>query len=227
MEFDSERVVPGATPPELEHEHRMRYTFAADYVRGKSVLDIACGTGYGSRMLLDGGAASVTGVDVSNDAIRFARDRFGDDRIRFLVGDAERFRDGEYDVIVSFETLEHLGDRRAFLSNLNAMLARDGRLILSTPNKAVTNPLKPPRYFSNKHHKYEYTEKELLLLLRTEGFRSVERFGQHLFPAIFGCQLFSKLTRRRKRYRDPEAAVRPLSTMVPRYFIFVTRTSQT
>ncbi len=72
MDFTGERFVPGVDSGILEAEHVQRYIFAGEYAKGKSVLDIACGTGYGSSILNKAGATIVTGVDISNEAIEFA-----------------------------------------------------------------------------------------------------------------------------------------------------------
>ena len=88
MEFTGERVVPGVTPDRILVDHLARYRFAARRVAGLRTVDVACGTGYGARMLAAGGAAPVIGVDLSPEAIGYARTHFATARVNFLVADA-------------------------------------------------------------------------------------------------------------------------------------------
>jgi SAM-dependent methyltransferase len=155
--------------------HASRYRFAAPYVRGRRVLDIACGTGYGLTILHEqGGGRTVIGVDADFGAARAAR-RCGP----ALVADGARlpFQDRSFDVVTSFETLEHLHEREAFLSELARVLTPGGVCLLSTPNALQTQPLNgTPR---NPFHVHEYTPDELRASL-TSHFASVEMLGQDL-----------------------------------------------
>ncbi|MGI8469850.1 MAG: glycosyltransferase [Pyrinomonadaceae bacterium] len=140
-------------------EHAARYIFALPYVEKKSVLDIACGTGYGIE-LLKGKAQSVTGVDIDFEAASQARKEC-DEKSFVLIGDGTNlpFADRSFDVVTSFETLEHLRDRGKFVSELKRVLRKDGVLILSTPNANYTKPVngKP----SNPFHIFEYKPEQL------------------------------------------------------------------
>jgi SAM-dependent methyltransferase len=159
-------------------EHRSRYRFALPFVPGLRVLDIASGTGYGSGMLEQAGASSVRGCDVSAEAVRAAERDFGSDIVSFVQGDGVRlpFPDGEFDVIVSFETLEHVEDGDAFVRELRRVLTPGGTLILSTPNETVTR-----HYSRNPYHITEYTPSELRSLLG-RYFSDIELLGQTLGP---------------------------------------------
>lgn len=170
----------------------------------------------------------MSGVEISPDATRYAEKHFGNELISFTVANAETFCEGSYDLIVSFETLEHLTKRDAFLNNLHSMLKDDGVLIISTPNKSITSPLKKPHKIRNPFHNYEYTEKEFTFVLQRAGFSIVEKYGQHLYPAFFKNELFSKLFRRLKivsaRYCNRNTAViSKLNGKTARYFVFVVR----
>jgi ubiquinone/menaquinone biosynthesis C-methylase UbiE len=132
-------------------EHISRYAFAAPLCAGKRVLDVACGEGYGTFILAGEGAAEVVGVDIAEDAIAVARQRFARDRVEFLAGDALHLpavlgQRAPFDVIVSFETIEHLSDPDRFLNGIRRMLVPGGVIILSCPNDALerangnTNP---------------------------------------------------------------------------------------
>ena len=118
--------------------HMARYQLAAAYCKDKRVLDIACGEGYGSYALKRFGAASVEGVDNVPVAIETARRLFGAPGINYQVGDAEQvdglFPPGEFDVVVSLETIEHLRDPAAFLRALKRVAKDDAVIIVSCPN---------------------------------------------------------------------------------------------
>lgn len=154
--------------------HMARYRHALDLVRGGRVLDIACGTGYGLSVLAE--HAQVVGVDVDASAAMTARDHTGE---RVLLGDGRKlpFRDRSFDVVVSFETIEHFHHRDRFVSELARVLTASGVLILSTPNANHTKPVDgKPR---NPFHVHEYTPAELESELRRE-FGSVQMRGQVL-----------------------------------------------
>jgi 2-polyprenyl-3-methyl-5-hydroxy-6-metoxy-1,4-benzoquinol methylase len=97
-----ERWIAGFSPLEVEREHLQRYEFACQYTRGLKVLDIACGTGRGSRFLAEeGAAASVCGIDLEEDAIRYAAFRNHHARVSFEVGNALKLtRKNEFDVAI-------------------------------------------------------------------------------------------------------------------------------
>lgn len=159
-------------------EHAARYTFALPHVAGKKVLDIACGTGYGS-LILTQTAGTVTGVDLDFDAARKASADCKGEAMSVLVADGCRLplRDNHFDVITSFETLEHLHDRATFLKELQRTLRADGKLVLSTPNANYTQPIDgKPR---NRFHVHEYTPEELHAELQ-QHFGSVSLLGQVL-----------------------------------------------
>jgi 2-polyprenyl-3-methyl-5-hydroxy-6-metoxy-1,4-benzoquinol methylase len=223
MDFTGERFVPGSASGLLEAEHVQRYTFASNYAKGRSVLDIACGAGYGSSLLLAGGATRVTGVDISAEAVKFATDHYGSDGITFVVHDAEQFKNGSYDMIVSFETLEHLDKRQQFLENTRSMLNEHGILIMSTPNKLITSPMKTPQEIRNTYHMYEYLEEEFVSALQKAGYARIQKFGQHVYPWFFKNQIVSRLLRRHLHYDTLETAqVMPLiNNAIPRYFVFI------
>lgn len=116
--------------------HLDRYRFACSYADGQRVLDIACGTGYGSALLLQAGhAKSVVGVEISAEAVDYARRIYPGPA--FHVGSAAQIPlgDGSVDLVVSFETIEHVDDDEAFLVEAFRVLANDGLLVISAPNE--------------------------------------------------------------------------------------------
>lgn len=130
-----ERWLPGFCTEDLERDHTKRYEWAATReVAGKRVLDVACGAGKGTQMLALAGATSVTGLDIDPEIVRYATLRHGCDRTEFVCADAIEYRpDQPYDLIVSFETIEHVPDAGRFLAGLAGLLAPDGELLVSTP----------------------------------------------------------------------------------------------
>lgn len=90
LQFTGERIVPEKTPYMCFQQHINRYHFASRLVRNKEVLDIACGTGYGSDYLIKNGAESVIGVDISEEAIDYANNNYKNENLTFIIGDATK-----------------------------------------------------------------------------------------------------------------------------------------
>lgn len=142
----------------LAAEHASRYLFAAPSCVGRRVLDVACGEGYGTWLIAESGAAEVVGVDLDAGAVSVARERFSHDKAEFLVGDAldlPRLLDGrpKFDVIVSFETIEHISDTGRFLQAVKDVLAPGGMVFISCPNDL----LEAEDGISNPYHCRVYT----------------------------------------------------------------------
>ena len=139
LTFTGERFTPEERGP-IWYEHWHRYAEAARLARGKRVLDAACGEGYGS-FLLANGARSVVGVDVSSEAVAHARFRYPRPNLAFAQASVTHLplRDASIDLVVSFETVEHLSKQRDMLAEFRRVLAPDGILIISSPNRPVYN----------------------------------------------------------------------------------------
>ena len=155
-------MVPGGVDDATLWEHLYRYRFALQFVRGKDVLDVACGDGYGTAAIGRAGARSVVGMDIDAAACDYARRRYGvdarpADAAHLPLGDAS------LDVVVSFETVEHVPDPRAFVAECRRVLRPGGKLVMSTPNVAVFNPGRDPG--NNPFHCSEMTEREFAELL--------------------------------------------------------------
>ena len=105
LAFTGERFMPEVAG-QIAFEHLHRYHFAARFCAGKQVVDVACGEGYGSQ-ILSGVADSVTGIDISAEAVAHAAGRYGSDRLRFVEASAALLplEDDSVDVVVSFETI--------------------------------------------------------------------------------------------------------------------------
>lgn len=135
LEFTGERFTPECVR-EMAYEHWHRYAWASQLVGGKVVLDAACGEGYGS-FLLSRQAASVTGVDIDQQTVDHARRRYPAENLVFEQADCTRLplADDSVDVVVSFETLEHLAEHDALLTEFRRVLKDDGFLLLSSPDR--------------------------------------------------------------------------------------------
>lgn len=149
----AERWVKGFMNENTENEHLNRYKFALNFVEGKDVLEIACGSGFGCYYLLkEGNANSVTGVDLDSDAVRYGNNRYYDKSITRFVDDATNFcSESKYDTITCFETVEHVPDYKRLIQNLHKNLKEDGVLLISTPITEITNPTP-----NNKFHVIEW-----------------------------------------------------------------------
>ncbi len=160
---------------EIKHEHYHRYFFALQFCIGKSVLDIASGEGYGSALLASV-ASRVIGIDISAEAVAHASANYGCDTITFSVGEcaAIPIGDASVDVVVSFETLEHIADQNRFLSEAKRVLRPGGILVISTPNVEVYKDIATT---PNPFHLRELTESEFRQSISVH-FPQYRLFGQ-------------------------------------------------
>jgi 2-polyprenyl-3-methyl-5-hydroxy-6-metoxy-1,4-benzoquinol methylase len=170
----TERMVPEMAHARIFWEHVGRYRFAKDFVRGKQVLDIACGEGYGTAALAKAGAARVMGIDCSSEVCDHAQRKYGLDT---RVGDAQNIPlpDQSMDLVVSFETIEHVVDPAAFVRECGRILVPNGILIISTPNR----PVYSSKGTQNPFHHLEFDKEEFIDLLRSK-FKTIRLYTQ--FP---------------------------------------------
>lgn len=176
MSGELERFDPAEQSGRIVYEHLHRYALCREFVAGRRVLDLACGTGYGTA-ILGTAAAEVTGLDISAAAIRAARKRFAGDNVKFVIGDCFDlpFDDGSFDVIVANEMIEHVEDHPALLAEVRRVLASKGLFLVSTPNKPVYNRFKAPNAF----HVAEMEIPEFRKLLR-DRFKHVRLTGTRM-----------------------------------------------
>src|SRR5262249_36768531 len=137
-----------------------------------NVVDVACGTGYGSHMLATRLQSTVVGVDLSAVAVNYATETYRCDKLQFIQDDAlalGKLRDSAFDAAISFETIEHLPNPEAFVAVLRRILRPRGRLLISTPDRRLSSVLHPilrrPR---NRHHLIEFTRPEFIALMSRE-----------------------------------------------------------
>jgi SAM-dependent methyltransferase len=151
--------------------HLTRYEFAARHLRPGRALDLACGVGYGTRLLADRAGVRVVGVDLSPEAIEYARGRYGGEGVDFRVADAMRFEDAEgFDSIVSLETVEHLPDPAAFLAHAVSLLRPGGCFVASVPTTPSTDV--------NPHHRHDFSERSFRRAVAVHGLAEVDCLRQ-------------------------------------------------
>jgi SAM-dependent methyltransferase len=157
--------------------HTARYALARNLCQGKKVLDIACGEGYGSRLLLEWGAAEVVGVDVSEDAIVSANKNFAKPGIRYLCADAQTIDQimvGEkFDLIVSFETIEHLLRPDEYLLAIARLRTQNSCVVITCPNDWWYYPNENE---GNIFHVRKYSYEEFVSLV-TAGLGAPDAVG--------------------------------------------------
>ena len=163
---DGERFLPDQKG-QIELEHLHRYAMARELVRGKVVLDIACGEGYGSA-LLSMVAGSVVGVDISENVIQHAQETYSNANLRFFTGSCSNIpvEDGTIDVVVSFETIEHHSEHEEMMAEIKRVLRPKGVLIISSPDRYEYSVV--PGY-TNPYHVKELTREEFESLRAVSG----------------------------------------------------------
>ena len=177
MKLTGERVIPKLMKPKngMLLEHVARYEFAKDFCKGRT-LDIACGVGYGSDVLLKNEQISeLVGIDLDESSIEYAKNHYSNSKTKYYVDDCLNpelhKKYGTFDTIVSFETIEHFHGDEIFVNNLYNMLRDDGTLIISTPfGRGKNEPCSCP------WHVYQYTEEEFWDILKP--FRNITMYHQ-------------------------------------------------
>jgi len=152
-------------------DHMARYELASEHCTGKRVLDVATGTGYGANILRKRGAAEVVAVDREQAALDYGRERYGEDGLQWVNADAYALPfDKEFDVVVSFETIEHLTEPERFVEQCKSVLRPGGTYLVSTPVNTGGS-------FVSPYHELEFSVDEFRGLL-TRHFPSVKILGQ-------------------------------------------------
>jgi SAM-dependent methyltransferase len=184
IEWTGERIVPWAPDAQVIYEHFHRYLWAQPLVAGRRVLDLGSGEGFGAALLADV-AGSVTGVDIDERAVEHSRTNYVAPNLDFLVAaatDLSAFDDGTFGAVVAFEMIEHVEEHERVLAEIARVLAPDGLLIMSTPERRAYSD---ERDFVNPYHARELTQDEFTALLGTR-FSTLALFAQR---AVTGSRI--------------------------------------
>lgn len=169
LNFTGERVVPNSTcHAQTMAEHLIRYAFATRYAKVGRILDVACGSGYGLKIMGMLGALKF-GADIDQESVNFSKEFNQSDffhTINFEKENLNNYFSGKFDLVTSFETIEHLDDPNLFLQGIKDCLKDDGKFIYSIP---LANP--------SKYHKVVYTFESAYELI-TKYFEHEEIFIQ-------------------------------------------------
>lgn len=159
-------------------EHLHRYAIAVDLINGKKVLDIACGEGYGSNLMAEN-AEQVTGIDLDRAVIEKAKKKYTRSNLLFCQGSTSHIpgADNCFDIVISFETLEHVEEQEQFFAEIKRVLKPGGLLLISTPDKHQYSEL---ANYNNPFHKKELYEKEFKALV-DKYFQHVSYYRQSSF----------------------------------------------
>lgn len=161
--------------------HMARYNLTKQYCKGKTVLDVASGEGYGSYIISQSGAKKVVGVDISDETIKKAKKFFKNDNLEFQQADATDlscFDDNYFDMVVSFETFEHVSDTIKFLKEIKRVSTKDAIIIISCPNDYYYYPTKEEH---NPFHVRKFTFEEFKNIVEKQlGHNAQYCFGSQI-----------------------------------------------
>ncbi len=176
LELTGERTLPDV--PEENYwfrRHLAVYRWIAECCRGKRVVDMACGEGYGAAVLAET-AAAVIGVDANPEAFEHARLRYRAPNLNFECALVEQFdRGAPFDAVVFLQTIEHVEHPDRLLARFASLLGPGGVLFVTTPNRLTLAPPGAERS-GNPWHLREYAPDEFAALVRP-AFGAVELLG--------------------------------------------------
>jgi 2-polyprenyl-3-methyl-5-hydroxy-6-metoxy-1,4-benzoquinol methylase len=191
----AERWVPGYVWDTIDVEHKARYHLACQFVRGKSVLDIAGGSGFGAFMLAnEGDAKEVTSCDLDSQSVKYSDLKYPSPKIVRSVANAEEYvKKNYFDVIVSFETIEHLPDYKRFIDNVFESLNANGCFIVSTPIVKATRTI-----CENPYHVIEWSFDDFQKILK-ERFKVESIYLQSIRLEEKEPSIFSRVNNKVRR----------------------------
>lgn len=205
-----ERFEQGSTPSYFFQSATHKYLFASENIHGSTILDIACGTGYGTNIMFQRHKDTVFfGCDIDDSAINYAKNNYPS-QITFKKCSAydTGFENNFFDTVVSFETLEHLSNGDSFMKEIKRILKPNGKFICSTPNRSFGERLGSTKEKPlNPHHISLYYHNDLTSLL-SSYFANVSILGQTESAAEF----FYKFPILYRTYRKLKPLLLPLIT---------------
>jgi len=183
LEWTGERFLPYIGPSvcgsEIHYEHLHRYAFASQFTKGKKVLDLGSGEGFGTAILAKN-AESVVGIDIDHNAVLHASNSYIKENISFIEGSIINMPivgTKIFDVIVCFEAIEHIQEHALVFKEILRLLSDDGILIISTPNKKTYSD---DTGYKNPYHLHELYYSEFIDLLK-KYFSHIHLSGQRVF----------------------------------------------
>lgn len=217
----------------LHQMHTYAYVQASQFAHGKKVLDLGCNVGYGSE-ILSKTAKHVYGVDVSENAILAAKEKYGDLGISFDRVDGENlpFADDEFDMIISCQVIEHVVDYDKYINEIKRVLSSNGLVIFTTPNSLIR--LDPGMTPWNEFHVREFDHTELKSLL-LKYFSAVGISGLFAEEPIYSLELnrvgkARAKARKRKLFGfitySPSSIISPLKRVLPNFILTSLRNMQ-
>jgi ubiquinone/menaquinone biosynthesis C-methylase UbiE len=190
----------------LYYQHIARYLFATKFVEEKLVLDVACGTGYGTALLAEKAYRAV-GIDISKEAIIHCKKVYKEDSVCFLNMDCTSlaFPNEIFDSIVSFETIEHIYDPEKFVKELYRVLKPGGQVLISTPNRDLYKVYNKNKV--NRHHIHEFDASEFQKLMGS--YFEIEKISGQLYFSKKDVSLLAPYTTKPLPF-GPDRLVRKL-----------------
>lgn len=223
MEWTGERFVPWLRDAEIACEHLHRYAWVSTMAKGKDVLDIACGEGYGTSMLA-AHARTAVGVDIDAAAVAHAATKYQRPNLRYVAGAANAIpieKGASFDLVCCFEAIEHIEDQDGLLTEASRLLRTDGLFVVSTPNKTEYQGHSGEQ---NPFHVRELELHEFEALLRRH-FEHVVLLGQRVAADSFIWPLTDGAEDSPSRFAIERASggfeFRPGQLPVPLYFIAI------
>lgn len=195
--------------------HLKAYEYAKDFVINKNVLEVGCGSGYGSKYLSKY-ANSITTIDIDNDSLEYSKNNNTNDNINYIhanILDGINIDENTYDVVISFQVIEHIDsiESKLYLNEIKRLLKPNGIAIITTPNRLFRlHPFQKP---TNKYHKIEYSPSQLKKLLQ-------KHFFEVKLSVIRGTNQIEKIEK--KRIKTP---LSHLLILIPikRLLLFISR----
>jgi SAM-dependent methyltransferase len=215
LQDTGERVIPEESRTGFARinliRHRVAHLYAIRRIQGsRRVLDVGCGTGYGSAMVASR-AGEVVGIDSSEEAVARARARHRLDNLEFITMPATElsFPDESFDAVYSIQVTEHIEDVELHLSEVVRVLRPGGRFVVATPNRLTYSP----SGLHNVFHVREYDARELEALLAS-FFPEVEITGLHagldlaLRPEVQNYEFSARIKALRAALKDTPEELR-------------------
>lgn len=178
IEFTGERCIPWMPEPRIVYEHMHRYLWAAGIVRGRRVLELGSGEGFGAAILART-AAEVVGIDIDERTVDHSQVNYARPGVSFRLGDArnlEMFEADTFGAVVAFEVIEHFAEQEQALAEISRVLTPEGVVVMSTPDRRVYSEASG---YDNPFHVRELSLDEFSALIGSR-FRHQRIWGQRL-----------------------------------------------